>query len=350
MENLKENKAVAFDKSSWKKLLAPKFWPSWLSLGLLCLCAFIPGRVRDVIAISFSYLGALIPSRPRRLCYANLRTAFPNLSAHECRVLYRKSLAVGFSVLLSYAQPLVLPKFILKRGWRVFGLEYLEDAKKSGKATLFIAPHCYAIDRCGLYLSFAGFPMCTMMHSQRNKVYDWFLNTQRLTFGGAVYERGSGLRTIIRELRQCHSCFFLPDQDLGKENSLFVPFLGVPKATLSSLPGLARVGRAQVMQIFSTYNFKTATFDVHFSPIYPNYPSDNLYNDLKVMNDEIGRMIEKFPEQFMWFLRIFKTRPDNTYPNIYENLHYSVFKKGKSIDYAARRKPYVEDLKPKSDK
>ena len=57
MENLKENQAVAFDKSSYRKLLAPKFWPSWLSLGFLCLCAFIPRRVRDLIAICFSYLG-----------------------------------------------------------------------------------------------------------------------------------------------------------------------------------------------------------------------------------------------------------------------------------------------------
>ncbi len=328
-----------FDPKSYKKFLGPKHWPSWLALGLLCLAALVPSRLRDLVAVMLSYPAALAPTRPRRIAYANMRTALPQLSASQCRALFRRSAAVGLVVLLSYAEPLVLPKFLLKRGWKVIGLEHLEQVKKTGSSVIFIAPHCHAIDRCGLYLSYAGLPMCTMMHSQKNPVFDWFLNRQRLTFGGTVYERSAGLRTIVRELKQGRSCFFLPDEDLGRENSLFVPFLGVPKATLSSLPGLSRLGKAQVMQIFSTYNFKTATFDVHLSPVYQDYPSGDLYADLVYMNDMIGRMIKKFPEQYMWFLRFFKTVPDDSYPNIYENLYISVFSKGKSIDYAARRRP-----------
>ncbi len=342
MQTPSANQKAAFDPGSWRGLIRLRYLPAWLSLGLLAVLALIPNRLRDLICILLSYPAALIPSRPRRLVYANLRTAFPEIPAKECRRIFRRMCAVGFVVFWAYAEPSVLPRCLLLRRWKVFGAEHLQQARERSKAIIFVAPHALAIDRCGLYLSCSGLEMCTMVHEQRNPVYDWFLNAQRLRFGGAVYERGSGLRTIIRELKGGRSCFFLPDQDLGRDNSLFVDFMGVPKATVTTLPKLASLSGALVMQLFSVYNFKTACFEVHFSPLFENYPSGSLHSDLERMNQEIERMVRRYPEQYMWFLRFFKTRPDNSYPNIYSNLHFSSFKRGQPVDYAGRRRPYQD--------
>lgn len=342
MPQIKANVKSAFDPQSYKKLLKLRYMPAWLSLGLLALLAFIPNRLRDLLCIVLSYPAVMVPTRPRRIAYANLRTAFPDISAKECRRIVRRMMATGLTVFLAYAEPSVLPLALLRRRWKVVGGEYLQQAREQGQAIIFVAPHSLAIDRCGLYLSYAGLHMCTMVHQQKNPVYDWFLNAQRLRFGGAVYERSAGLRTIIRELKAGHSCFFLPDQDLGRENSRFVNFLGVPKATVTTLPKLAKAGNAAVMQLFSVYNFKTACFEVHFSPLFADYPSGDLQADLTYMNQVIEDMVRRYKEQYMWFLRFFKTRPDDSYPNIYENLHYSSFKKGRSLDYRGRRRPYQE--------
>ena len=338
-----ENKNRAFDKDIVKNFIKIKYVFSWLSLALLCVVAFIPNRIRDFVAVLIASILSFLPLSPRRVAYANMRTAFPDLSAKECRALYRKSLAVGFSVTLAYAEPSVLPRFLLKRRWKLVGEENLNKALSLKKPIIFVAPHCFAIDRCGLYLSFCGINMCTMVHAQRNPVYDWFLNQQRLRFGGAVYERSSGLRTLIRELKNGRSCFFLPDEDLGRESSRFINFLGVPKATVSTLPKLAKVTDAVTMQLFSVYNLKTANFEVHFSKPFENFPSNDLEHDLSVMNQHIEQELLLHREQYMWFLRFFKTRPDESYPDIYENTHLSLLKKGKSIDYAARRRPFVEN-------
>ena len=268
MQTPTANQKAAFDPKAWRLLIKPRYFFSWVSLGMLALLAFIPNRLRDALCIALSFVLTLIPTRPRRLAYANLRTAFPQYSAKECRRMFRRMTAVGLCVFAGYAEPSVLPRALLKRRWKVVGAEYLEKAKARGKAIIFVAPHALAIDRCGLYLSYSGIEMCTMVHQQRNPVYDWFLNAQRLRFGGAVYERSSGLRTLIRELRAGRSCFFLPDQDLGRANSLFCDFLGVPKATVTTLPKLAGVSKASVMQLFSVYNLKTACYEVHFSPIF----------------------------------------------------------------------------------
>lgn len=340
MQKITANQKSAFDPQCWKKLIRPRYLLSWFSLFLLALLAWIPNRIRDVICIALSYPAVLVPTRPRRIAYANLRTAFPDIKAKECRRIVRRMMAAGLAVFMGYAEPSVLPVWMLRRRWKVVDQEYLDEARAQGRAIIFIAPHSLAIDRCGLYLSYAGLHMCTMVHQQNNKVYDWFLNAQRLRFGGAVYERSAGLRTLIRELKAGHSCFFLPDQDLGRENSRFVNFLGVPKATVTTLPKLAKAGNAAVMQLFSVYNFKTACFEVHFSPVFDNYPTEDIDADLTRMNQVIEDMVMLYKEQYMWFLRFFKTRPDDTYPNIYQNLHISSFKKGVSLDYRGRRKPY----------
>ncbi len=346
METPKENLSRAFDKSGFRQLLKLKYLPTWFNLLLLVILAYVPNRLRDAFAWVISWPVSFLPLPLRRVTYANMRVAFSDMSARECRRLYQKCLTVNLAVMMAYAEPMVLPLWLLKRRWVIVGGEHLDLAVKNGRPIIFVAPHTCAIDRCGLYLSYHGLDMCTMVKQQRNPVYDWFLNVQRLRFGGAVYERSAGLRTIIRELRNGRSCFFLPDQDLGPHNARFIPFLGVPKATLSTLPKLAKVGNAQVMQLFSVYNLKTACFEVHFSPLFENFPSADLDYDLRVMNEHIEAELLQHREQYMWFLRFFKTFPDPSYPDIYKNALVSMFKKGEPINYPARRKPYEPKVNP----
>ncbi|MCR5085673.1 MAG: hypothetical protein K6A65_09270 [Succinivibrionaceae bacterium] len=334
-----------FDPQSYRRLLGPRYWLSWLSLLLLVILAYVPNRVRDLLALLLGSLLSLLPIPPRRIAYANLRCAFSDISPKECRRIYRRATSLVLSIMFSYAEPSVLPISWLKRRWIVHGKEHLERAISSGRPIIFVAPHCIAIDRCGLYLSYLGLPMCTMMHSQRNPVYDWFLNRQR-QLGATVYERSAGLRAILRELKAGHHCFFLPDEDLGRgaaASSRFVPFFGIPKATVSSLPRLAKMGNALCIQFFSSYSFSSASFEIHFSEPFDPYPTDDLDADLLTMNGFIERELRRMPEQYMWFLRFYQTVPDDTYPDIYANRRLSFLRRSKSIDYAARRRPWAGD-------
>ncbi len=302
-KSLDNSRNGRFDPRSYRHLLGPRYWPSWLSLLLLIILAWLPNRLRDLLALSLGGLLSLLPIPPRRIAYANLRCAFSDISPKECRRIYRRATSLVLSIMLSYAEPSVLPIALLKKRWVIHGKGHLDQAVASGRPIIFVAPHCIAIDRCGLYLSYLGLPMCTMMHSQRNPVYDWFLNRQRLRFGGTVYERSAGLRAILRELREGHHCFFLPDEDLGRgaaASSRFVPFLGIPKATVSSLPRLAKVGNALCIQLFSTYSFESASFEIHFSEPFDPYPTADLDADLRTMNGFIERELRRMPEQYMW--------------------------------------------------
>ena len=79
-----------------------------------------------------------------------------------------------------------------------------------------------------------------MMKSPKDQVFDWYINRERAK-GGKVYERSAGIKPAIKSIRAGASFFYLPDQDHGREVSVFVPFFGRPKATLPALPKLVKL-------------------------------------------------------------------------------------------------------------
>ena len=78
----------------------------------------------------------------------------------------------------------------------------------------------------------------------RNPVIDWKIANGRLRFGSKngskLFTREDGLRPLIRETRAGKILIYLADEDLGAENSIFVPFFGVQKATIPVLGRLAK--------------------------------------------------------------------------------------------------------------
>ena len=299
----------AFDTKIKARYFRVKYWFSWFSILVLGILAYTPAIIRDFIANMLASVFARFNNSFKRRVLTNFAFAYPNLSKKEVENLYRKFIRVGAKLILAYGETFFKSKKAIANNYLVQGLENLQYAQKLGKPIIFMAPHTWTIDRGGLYLSAIGLKMCTMMHTSKNEVYDWFMNSMRLKFGGKVFERSSGIKSIIKALKSGYSCFFLPDQDLATGNSVFVDFFASKKSTLTVLPKLARLGDATVVPIFCCYNEKQHKFEVVFGDVFENYPSGDLISDVRMMNESIENLITTREEQYMWFLKIYKTRP-----------------------------------------
>lgn len=308
------NKDKNFDKEFKKEYLYPKFWLSWIGIIILGVLSFIPACIRDFFATILSFLLTLIPCSFKDTVYTNFLYAFPNNTKQQNDKLYRDFLRVGLKVVLGYGECFFRSKKFIINSFEVEGKEYFDEAVKTGKPIIFMAPHAWAIDHCGLYLSANGLKMCTMMHTSKNELYDWFMNSMRLKFGGKVYERSAGIKTIIKALRDGYSSFFLPDEDLGSESAIFIPFFATLKATLITMPKLAQLGKAIVVPMYSCYNEKTRKYRVVFDKYFENYPTENLEEDVIRINKATENLILGREKQYMWFLRYYKTRPENEDP------------------------------------
>ncbi|MCH1931269.1 lauroyl-Kdo(2)-lipid IV(A) myristoyltransferase [Shewanella sp. A25] len=305
-----------FDRSFKLALLHPKFWLTWLAIGLLVIFGIMPAWLRDPIARLLAKCVAPIAKKPIRIARANLTACFPEKSAAEIDALVRDNVQNFVLVLLSQGELLVRSKAHLRKRVSLNGFEHVKAAQAAGQPVVFIMPHVWPIDYAGLRLNL-DLPMVTMAKAHKNDLFNWFSNRLRSSGGGNVYMREAGIRALLAELKQNNSFFYLPDEDLGPEQSVFTPFLGTVKATLPVVGRLAQAGNAQVLPVKIGYNQQSRQFDLTVMPAINPEVMVGKENEALALNKAVEQVILAYPEQYMWFLRLLKTRPEGE-PSIYK--------------------------------
>lgn len=314
----KENDPAGFDPQFTRDLLHPRFWGTWLLLALMAIMAWVPARWRSRLATRLAPLAVRLARKQSNVVRTNLQICFPDCDESAREGLLLATMRTGLQCMLGFGVPSFRSPEVLRKQYRVTGWEHVEAVRAQGRSIIFVMPHAWAIDMAGLYLSLNGLSMSTMMHSVPNRLYNWFINRQRILFGGIIFERSAGLKPIIRHLRQGRHFFYLPDQDHGPEASVFVPFFGRLKATLPALPKLCRITGAAAICTFVAYDADQGIYHLTFEPELADYPGRDVTADTALMNREIEKLVARWPEQYMWFLKYFRSRPESdpgrTYP------------------------------------
>jgi lauroyl-KDO2-lipid IV(A) myristoyltransferase len=142
-----------------------------------------------------------------------------------------------------------------------------------------------------------------------NDVLDWIVTRMRTRYGGNVVGHHEGMLPLIRAVRAGRWLYYLPDEDQGAENGVFVPFYGVPKATVPSLGRLADACNAMVLPMASGYSVARGRFWIRFLPAREVHATGDPVNDARQVNELLESLIDLDPAQYMWSYKIFRTRP-----------------------------------------
>ena len=130
----------------------------------------------------------------------------------------------------------------------------------------------------------------------------------RSRFGGTrMLLRNDGMRPALRLIRQGVPFYFLPDMDLGPRDAVFVPFFGVPAATVTSLARLAKATGAVVIPLVT--RMTDTGYVAQLYPAWEDYPGEDLEAATRRMNAFIEERVLEMPEQYLWTHKRFKTRP-----------------------------------------
>ncbi|MBL0436326.1 MULTISPECIES: lipid A biosynthesis (KDO)2-(lauroyl)-lipid IVA acyltransferase [Aeromonas] len=308
-----------FDARFQPRLLHPRYWLSWLALGAIGVLAFVPPRWRDRLADALTPLVCAISKKQIYIARTNLAICFKEKSEAEREAILMTSIRVGLKSLLGFGEfTWRSPAHVMGR-IQVSGWEHIEAEQATGRPVILVVPHSWPIDAAGYYFAQRGLPMCTMMKSARNPVFDWHINGARARHGCRVYERSAGIKPVIKAVKSGLSFFYLPDQDHGREASLFAPFFNHPKATLPALPRLVKLTGARALPVLACYDEQAHGYRLEVEAPYADYPSGDLMADTCRMNDSVERQLCRHPGQYMWFLKIFDTREDQVGPDgLYE--------------------------------
>ena len=182
--------------------------------------------------------------------------------------------------------------------------------------TVIFAPHFVGLDAGWTALTVQiDRRFCTIYAEQLNKAVDRWILAGRQRYGQPhIVPRRQGLKPLVAALRAGEPLYFLPDMDYGAADSVFVPFYGVPAATITSLSRFARLARAQVVPVIS--RLTPRGYEVTVLPRWEGYPTDDPVADTARMNALLQDMIATMPEQYFWVHKRFKTRPPGQ-PSVY---------------------------------
>ncbi|MGE6107805.1 lauroyl-Kdo(2)-lipid IV(A) myristoyltransferase [Aeromonas sobria] len=296
-----------FDSAFQTRLLRPRYWPSWLALGLLCVLAFVPPRIRDKLADWLAPLVLRFSKKQVYIANTNLDICFPERSEAERQAILLKSVRIGLKSLLGFGEFTVRsPAYLMKR-IQVIGWQHIETEQAAGRPVILVVPHSWPVDAAGYFFAQRDIAMCTMMKSARNPVFDWHINRERARSGCQVYERKAGIKPVIKAVKGGRSFFYLPDQDHGREASIFVPFFGRAKATLPALPRLVKLTGARAVPLLACYDEAQHCYRLEIEAPFADYPSEDLVADTGRMNQMVEQQLRQHPGQYMWFLKIFET-------------------------------------------
>lgn len=290
---------------------------SYLPIACLWALHFLPLSTLACLGNALGRGFFRFAKRRRSIALTNLALCFPEFSLEQRVRLVKKNFEfLGRSVLersiLWWASPQRLTRLI-----HVQGLEKIHAQRDAQKAVILLVPHFAGLDAGGIGIAM-NFDSLSMYSTQKNPVFDRLLLRGRQRFGDQLLlSRQDGARASIKAMRSGRPFYYLPDMDYGLRDSLFVPFFGVPAATITGLSRLARAAPASVIPCVTRILPGGKGYLVELGDVWQNFPSDDLLADTRRMNEFIEEAVRTMPEQYYWVHRRFKTRPDhqqNLYP------------------------------------
>ena len=294
-------------------LCHPKLWPSWLGIGVLFILGLLPAFVRQFLACASSKLVKKLANKQIRIARQNLTTCFPEKSSQEIETLLETNIEQFVMTLVAQTELLCSTEKMLRNRVRLTGLEHIHNARTQGKPIIFILPHVWGVEHAGLRLNLE-LPMVAMAKAHRNPLFNWFSIKIRSSRGGNVYKREAGIRALLGELKKGNSFFYLPDEDLGPKQSVFAPFFGTMKATIPVVSRLAKAGNAEVLPVKIGYDRDNHCFRLEVMASYDLTSVDCKYTEASALNKMVEDSIRAHPEQYMWFLKVLKSRPEGFEP------------------------------------
>lgn len=277
-----------------------------LLIGLMWLLHWLPlpilGRIGAGVG---SVMYVLIPKR-RKIALTNLRLAMPDLSEQERRRLAHQHFQAYARSVFERALLWWAPIPRLQRLMRIEPA--VPKAQMEDGPTILLCPHFVCLDVAGVASRVV--PLSTIYVPQKNKAFDDLLRAGRERFGPVrLITRKEGIKPILRALRDGYPYFMLPDMDFGEKDAAFVPFFGVPAATLTALPRLAATTGAKVIPVIATFLPNYQGYRVVFYPAWENYPGDDITAATRRMNAFIEERVREAPAEYFWTHKRYKTRP-----------------------------------------
>jgi KDO2-lipid IV(A) lauroyltransferase len=251
--------------------------------------------------------------RLRRVGLRNLALALPEFSSQSRkRILRSVFIHLGWQLVEFCRMPRYTPENT--RGWmRTEGLEHYLAAKARGKGVLVLTAHLGAWELSSFYHSLMGYPMSVLARQLDNRRLDAFVNGIRCLHGNRVLLKDDFGRGLLKAMHAGEAVGILMDTNMTPPQGAFVPFFGIDACTGTGLAHIARKTGAAVLPGFMLWEPAERRYVLHFGPEVEIPHTENAAADILEGTCRATAVLEswirRYPDQWLWIHRRWKTRP-----------------------------------------
>jgi KDO2-lipid IV(A) lauroyltransferase len=282
-------------------------WPFIKILGIL------PRPLARATGIGLAWVVYLLHVRLREVGMRNLAMVFPEKSkAERARILRGEFASLGRQL----AEVCQFPRYTRENVEQVVvydGLENYQNAYARRKGVLFLTAHFGGWELSAFTHSLHGHWMHVVVRAMDNVYLDRLIRQYRMMHGNQIVEKDDFVRGLLAAMRAGEVVGILMDTNMTPPQGIFVDFFGIPACTASGLARIALKTDAAVVPTFTIWDAALGKYRLRFDPAVELARTDDLEADIKANTQRFTSIIEdyvrKYPEQWLWVHRRWKTRP-----------------------------------------
>ena len=301
---------------SWRFLL-PQYWLLWLGVALMWLISWLPYRVLMLMGSGVGALLYKLMSSRRKVAARNIALCFPDMPPAEQHRLLKANFAESGKALFETIIGWWWPKWRVRKLAHFSGYEHIEAARAEGKGVLLLAAHFLHLETACRVFGLTH-PSVGFYRPHNNPLMDYLQYHGRSRANKYMIGKRD-VKGLIQALNQQEVCFYLPDQDYGRNRAEFVPFFAVAQtATTTGTLLFAYAANCVVIPVYTYRLPGYQGYQVDVLPAFTAFPSGDDKADVTRVNQWVEQAVLKHPEQYMWLHRLFKTRPQAVDPSLYK--------------------------------
>lgn len=292
-----------------------EYAPVWLLVKVL---GALPRPLSRALAITLARAVYWLHPRLRRVGLRNLEIAFPEKTAAERRRILRGTFT---SLGRQLAEFCLFPRYTRENVSRVIlydGFENYDAAHRRGQGVIFLTAHFGGWELSSFFHSLSGHPLHIVVRPLDNPYLNALVDRYRTLHGATSFGKLDFARGLISAMRAGESVGILMDQNVLPENGVLVDFFGKPACTASGPARVALRTDAAVLPTFTIWDAQIGRYRLRFEPALALVRTGNDEADATANTQTFTRAIEdcvrKYPEQWLWVHRRWKTRPPGEPP------------------------------------
>ena len=292
-----------------------EYFPVWL---LARFVGLLPRPVARTLCITIGLLAYALYSRLRRVGMRNLEIAFPAMGRAQKKKILR---GVYRNIGRQLAEFCLLPRYTKENISRIAvydGFENFATANARGKGVIFLTAHFGGWEIGSFFHSLQGHPLNVVIRPLDNPYLNTMVDAYRTRCGNRTFPKQDFARGLLSAMKRGETVGILMDTNMTPPQGAFVDFFGVPACTATGVARVAAHTGAAVVPAFTVWDKDLGKYRIRFDPalklVHTRDREADVIANTAAFNKVIEGYVRRYPEQWLWVHRRWKTRPEGEKP------------------------------------